>query len=140
MFEYKNARAMSDKDKVFQILCAHCCSVMDGWVPYPSTCIAGCLDWKLSYVRKLLKQLKQEGLIDSDLYVETGTDLDRPILVRGYVLTQAGMKTELYKAAHEKECAICKKCFNFDIGPVMAPDTELSDFLDLIFEQQGGII
>lgn len=112
---------MSDKDRVFSILCSHCCSVMDGWVPYPSTCIAGSTGWKLSYVRKLLKQLKQEGLIDSDLYVETGHDLDRPILVRGYVLTPVGMKTQAYKLAWEEERKACQECFNIDIGSIKDP-------------------
>jgi hypothetical protein len=109
---------MTDKDRVFQILCDHFCSIMDGWVPYPSTCIAGSTGWRLYYVRKLLKELKQEGLITSDLYVETGEDLDRPILVRGYTLTPAGMKTQAYKLAWEKEREICKQCFKFDIGPI----------------------
>ena len=109
---------MNDKDRVFSILCSHCCSIMDGWVPYPSTCIAGATGWKLSYVRKLLKQLKQEGLIIPDLYVETGDDLDRPILVRGYTLTKEGMKTQTYRLAHEVERKICQECFKFDIGDV----------------------
>ena len=56
---------MRDKDRVFQILCDHYCSIMDGWIPYPSTCIAGSTGWRLAYVRKLLKELKKEGLIDS---------------------------------------------------------------------------
>ena len=122
---------INDKDRVFQILCDHYCSVMDGWVPYPSTCIAGSTGWRLYYVRKLLKQLKQEGLITSDLYVETSGDLDRPILVRGYTLTPAGMKTQAYKLAWEKEREACKQCFQFDIGPVKEFSNEVDDLFDL---------
>lgn len=109
---------MTDKERVFSILCSHHCSVMDGWIPYPSTCIAGSTGWSLYKVRKHLKELKQEGLIASDLYVETSQDLDRPILLRGYTLTPAGMRTEAYRAAHEVERKICKECFKFDIGDV----------------------
>ena len=120
---------MSDKDKVFEILCQHCVSVMDGWVPYPSTCIAGSLGWKLSYVRRLLKQLKQEGLIDSDLYVETGSDLDRPILVRGYVLTKKALDTKQYETAWETERQACLECFKFDIGPANKKVVDEESFL-----------
>lgn len=89
---------------------------MDGWIPYPSTCIAGTTGWRLYYVRKLLKELKQEGLIDSDLWVEPGDE--RPILVRGYVLTEKGKNTDEYRQAWERERQLCKECFDFDIGEV----------------------
>ena len=107
---------MNDKDRVFYKLCQHCTSIMDGWIPYPSTIIADTTGWKLSYVRKLLRELKQEGLIESELYVDNGEE--RPILVRGYVVTEKGRKTELYKVAHEIERKICKECFDVDIGDV----------------------
>lgn len=107
---------MNDKNRVFQLICNHYCSIMDGWVPYPSTIIASITGWRLYYVRKLLKQLKQDGLIESALYVETGEDLDRPALIRGYTLTETGKKTINYKIAYERERAICKECFNMDIG------------------------
>lgn len=121
---------MNDKARVFDILCQHCCSIMDGWIPYPSTCIAGITGWRLYYVRKLLKELKQEGLIDSDLWVEPGEE--RPVLVRGYIVTEKGKQTDAYKLAHEVERKICKECFDIDIGEVNYwPDVEKEfDWLD----------
>lgn len=107
---------MSDKDRVFYMLCQHCSSIMDGWIPYPSTCIAGTTGWRLYYVRKLLKELKKDGLVDSELYVERGEE--RPILVRGYIVTEKGKKTNEYRLAHEVERKICKECFGIDIGDV----------------------
>lgn len=107
---------MMDKDRVFNILCQHSCSIMDGWIPYPSTCIAETTGLKLYYVRKLLKELKQEGLIDSDLWVEQGEE--RPILARGYIVTEKGKKTNEYQLAHEIERKICKECFDIDIGEI----------------------
>ncbi len=107
---------MRDKDRVFNILCQHCNSIMAGWIPYPSTCIAETTGWRLYYVRKLLKELKQEGLIDSDLYVDQGEE--RPILIRGYVVTEKGKNTNEYRLAHEVERKICKECFDIDIGEV----------------------
>lgn len=118
---------MSDKDKVFSILCEHCCSIMDGWIPYPSTCIHENMPYISLYaVRKYLKELKQEGLITSNLYVEYGED--RPILIRGYTLTEAGKNTNEYKLAHETERSICRECFNIDIGEA---DEKLDCFADL---------
>ena len=106
---------MNDKSKILFILCQHCCSIMDGWIPYPSTCIHANMPYLTLYgVRTYLKQLKQEGLITSDLYVEHGEE--RPILIRGWTVTKEGMKTTEYKLAYELEKARCKECFNFDIG------------------------
>lgn len=119
---------MSDKDRVFELMCHHCVSVMDGWVPYPSTCIAYTTGWKLSYVRKLLKQLKQEGLIESSLFVDTDPDLDRPALIRGYVVTKAGTDTKIYELAWEAERKACQECFKFDIGPVCEDEEDIYEF------------
>jgi NMD protein affecting ribosome stability and mRNA decay len=119
---------INDKDKIFSILCRHCCSIMDGWIPYPSTCIHEQIPSITLYaVRKHLKTLKQEGLIDSDLYVDQGEE--RPILIRGWVVTKEGMKTNEYKLAHEIERQICKDCFDIDIGDVK---TEFDNWLESI--------
>jgi hypothetical protein len=67
-------------------------------------------------VRKYLKELKATGLIDSDLYVDQGEE--RPILVRGYIVTPEGRNTKEYEMAHELERRICKECFDIDIGDV----------------------
>lgn len=107
---------MVDKNSIFYVLCRHSVSIMDGWIPFPSTCIAQVTQIDLKTVRKELKRLKKEGLVDSDLYVEMGEE--RPILVRGYIVTKKGMETEEYKHAHEMERRICKEVFDFDIGEV----------------------
>lgn len=121
---------MTDKDIIFQHLCRHYCSVMDGWIPYPSTVLQRQLPHLSLYkVRKYLKELKSEGLIVSDLYVDMGDD--RPILIRGYTLTVAGRNTEMCKQAHEEERELCKKCFHFDIGPAKNYSVEVDDLFDL---------
>lgn len=117
---------MNDKDKIFSILCRHCCNIMDGWIPYPSTVIHSQIPSITLYaVRKHLKALKQEGLITSDLYVDHGDE--RPILIRGYVVTEKGRNTNEYRQAHEIERRICKECFDFDIGDV---DTHWNNLFD----------
>jgi hypothetical protein len=106
---------------------------MDGWIPLPSTVIHTQIPSITLYaVRKHLKALKQEGLIDSDLYVDQGEE--RPILVRGYVVTEKGRKTNEYKLAHETERRICKECFDIDIGDVNWDP--LCDFEKLFEETQ----
>ena len=105
------------KDRIFYILCRHSCGIMDGWIPLPSTAIHTQIPSTTLYaVRKYLKALKQEGLIDSDLYVEQGDE--HPVLIRGYVVTEKGRKTDDYRLAHECERRICKECFDIDIGDV----------------------
>lgn len=106
---------MNDKSKIFSILCEHSCRIMDGWIPYPSTAIQASMPSLTLYsIRKYLKELKNEGLIDSDLYVEQGEE--RPILIRGWVVTDKGKLTAEYKLAHEVERRICRECFELDIG------------------------
>lgn len=120
---------MNDKAKIFSILCRHCCSIMDGWVPLPSTFIHTQIPSITLYaVRKHLKALKHEGLIDSDIYVEQGEE--HPILVRGYIVTENGKKTAEYKLAHEIERKICKECFDIDIGEVYSTLADLEKELD----------
>ena len=117
---------MNDKAKIFSILCRHCCSIMDGWVPYPSTIIHEHIPSITLYdVRKHLKLLKQEGLIDSVLWVDQGDE--RPILIRGWTVTEKGRKTNEYHLAHELERSICKECFDYDIGDV---DTHWDNLLN----------
>ena len=123
---------MRDKARVFDIICQHCVSIMGGWIPYPSTCIAKTTGWRLYYVRKLLKELKHEGLIDSDLYVDQGEE--RPILIRGYVITEKGKDTDEYRMAWETERRICKECFNIDLGDVDHEGNTLDDLEKMFTE------
>ncbi len=118
---------MYDKSKIFSILCNHSCNIMDGWIPLPSTVIHTQIPSITLYaVRKHLKALKQEGFIDSDLYVEQGEE--HPILVRGYIVTEKGKDTEEYRTAWEVERRICKECFDIDIGDVDEHWNILADF------------
>lgn len=122
---------MNNHNPILYSLCSHCVSIMDGWIPYPSTCIARSTQLDLKTVRKELKRLKKDGLIDSDLYVDTDSELERPILVRGYIVTEKGKQTEEYKHAHELERRICKEIFNFDIGEVGHLDTLLENNVEV---------
>jgi hypothetical protein len=105
---------------------------MDGWIPLPSTVIHTQIPSITLYaVRKHLKALKQEGLIYSDLYFEQGEE--RPILVRGYVVTEKGKNTSDYRLAWEIERRICKECFDIDIGEADCSNL-LDDFEQLLYE------
>lgn len=101
---------------------------MDGWIPYPSTAIHAQMPYITKYaVCKHLKALKQDGLITSDIYVEQGEE--RPILVRGYTVTEKGKNTPEYRLAYETERRICKECFDFDIGELRLVDGKEVDLL-----------
>lgn len=103
------------KITIFWYLCNHYCSVMDGWVPYPSTLLHRHLPQLSTYkLKKYLKELKEEGWITSDMYIEQGDE--RPIIIRGYTITDKAMHTFIYRSCHERERRLCKKVFDFDIG------------------------
>lgn len=95
-------------------LCRHHMSLIDGWIPYPSTCLSKVCGLTLYQTRKELKKLKEQGFVTSERYCEVGEDGN--ILIAGYVITDKAKKTEEYKKAYEEECALCKECFGFDIG------------------------
>lgn len=98
---------------VLYALCRHCVSIMDGWIPYPSTCIADTLNMPLGKVRYQLKKLKAQGLVVGDRYVDKSED--GVILVNGYTLTEKGKHTSEYAEAEEVERKVCKECFGIDI-------------------------
>lgn len=107
-----------DKNSLFYIICRHGVSIMDGWIPVPSTWLSHLTGMSLYQTRKKLKELKEQGLVDSDLWVEPGEE--RPILVRGYIVTEKGKQTEEYREAYEEERELCKKCLHIDIGEMDA--------------------
>lgn len=105
------------KITIFWYLCNHYCSVMDGWVPYPSTLLHKHLPQLSDYkLKKYLKELKEEGWITSDMIIEEG--YEHPWIIRGYTITDKARNTFIYKSCHERERRLCKKVFDFDIGPV----------------------
>lgn len=100
-------------NKVLYHLCRHCVGIMDGWIPYPSTCLARVCEMSLYQTRKELKKLKEQGLVVADRYCEIGED--RNYLISGYTITEKAKETEEYKMAFEEERKICQECFNIDI-------------------------
>lgn len=109
---------MVDKNSIFYLLCRRSVSIMDGWVPTPSTLLSHLTGMSLYKTRKKLKELKAQGLVDSDLWVDHNEE--RPILLRGYIVTEKGKQTEEYREAYEEERELCKKCFHIDIGEMEA--------------------
>lgn len=97
-------------------LCRHCVSMMDGWMPYPSTVLADCCSKTLYQTRKELKRLKALGLVISDRYIDKDPEWDRPIIINGYTITDQAKSTQEYKAAFDKERAICMEAFGVDIS------------------------
>lgn len=102
-------------DEIFYKLCRHCVSIMDGWHPYPATCIAETLGISVPKVRYHLRKLKEEGLVRS--CYEGGMTEDGVIFcLHGWEVTRKAFDTEEYKKAFEEERELCKKCFGIDIG------------------------
>ena len=94
-------------------LCLHCVSIMDGWLPYPSTALSKVCGMSLYKTRKELKKLKEQGLIESCIHI---SDDEEFFILRGYTITEKGRKTNEDEKAWQKEKEICMECFGIDIG------------------------
>ena len=101
-------------DKILYDLCQACVSIMDGWHPYPATCIAERLNQPVGKVRYHLRKLKKDGLVYS--FHEGGmTDDGAVFCSQGWGITEKAKDTEEYKKAYKEEVELCKKCFGIDI-------------------------
>lgn len=102
-------------DNILYALCRHCVSIMDGWHPYPATCIAQNLNMSVHKVRYHLRKLKIEGLVES--FRENGLTEDGEVFcLWGWRITDKTINTLEYKKAFEEERKLCKKYFDVDIG------------------------
>ncbi len=97
-------------------LCRHCVSIMDGWYPFPSTCLSQVCEKSLYQTRKELKKLKERGYVVADRYCEVGED--RNYLISGYTITDKAKTTEEYKTAYNEEAEICRECFNIKVEDI----------------------
>ena len=101
-------------NEILYVLCRHCVSIMDGWVPYPSTLMAEQLNISIGKVRYQLKKLKEKGLVESCRYGGQTED-GEVYCINGFRTTDKAKETIEYKKALEKEAQICKECFDIDI-------------------------
>ena len=87
---------------------------MDGWHPYPATCIAQNLNMSVHKVRYHLRKLKIEGLVES--FRENGLIEDGAVFcLWGWRITDKAINTLEYIKAFEEERKLCKECFDIDI-------------------------
>ena len=101
-------------NEILYRLCRHYVSIMDGWIPFPSTCLAQVCEMTLYNTRKELKKLKEQGYVVSDRYCEMTEEGN--CLINGYTITEKAKETEEYKKAYDEERELCKQCFEIDIG------------------------
>lgn len=100
-------------DVLYQ-LCRHNVSIMGGWHPVPARLIAEHLNLTTNQARYRLRKLKQAGFANT--FSELLGDEERMIPYHGWTITDKAKETEEYKKAWEEERALCKKCFDMDIG------------------------
>lgn len=102
-------------DEILLKLCRHNVSIMDGWHPFPATCISRELGISIGKVRYHLKKLKEKGLVES--VCEGGMTEDGEVYcLHGWHITDKAKETSEYKEAARKERDICMKCFGWDCG------------------------
>lgn len=106
-----DADARKMKIKVFAALCGHALNIMDGWVPFPCTVIAWKLNTSVYQVRKAMKSLVSEGLAQRSSCVLDREECALPY--HGFTITDAAMKTAIYRYKARKEARLCAECFGF---------------------------
>lgn len=102
-------------NEVLYRLCRHCVSIMDGWIPYPSTILSEICELSLYKTRKELKKLKEQGLVISERYC--AVEEDGNCLVSGYTITEKAKETEEYKKAFAEERKLCQEVYGWDMFP-----------------------
>ena len=103
-------------DDVLYHLCRHSVSIIDCYIPFPSTAISEAIGESLYQTRKKLKALKEQGLVESTRYCQV-TEYGN-YLLSGYEITEKAKSTPEYEMAWNEERELCKEVFGFDIGEV----------------------
>ena len=95
---------------VFREICRHDNDLMSSWVPLPATVIAKCLNISLYQCRKQMQRLVRDGLAVrsscAPLYVE-----DCTLPYHGFLITEKGRDTDIYRYCALKSARICAECF-----------------------------
>ena len=102
-------------DVLYQ-MCRYCIQITDGSRPVSSNTIANSLGLTRNQARYRLRKLKQLGLVESCCEVLKDDDGYRLLPFHGWRLADKAKETEEYKKVWEEERALCKKCFDMDIG------------------------
>lgn len=104
-------------DEILYKVCRFSVSIMSGWHPYPATAIAKSLGISVHKVRYHLRKLKAQGLVKS-IHEGGMSEYGDVFCYWGWTITDKARSTEEYKKAYAEERALCKKCFDIDIGEV----------------------
>lgn len=82
--------------------------------PVSSRSISFELNLTVSQTRYRLRKLKKLGYVETTSEFVISEDCNLPY--HGWTITDKAKETEEYKKAWEEERALCKKCFDMDIG------------------------
>lgn len=94
---------------ILYILCCHYLNMIDGWIPYPARKIADQTGLNLTAARKGLRQLKEQGYVDTTcVYLNNNTP---SFPYRGWTITEKAFETDEYKKAVKEEKQLVKKVF-----------------------------
>lgn len=106
-------------NEILYILCSHQLNMIDGWIPYPARKIAEQTSINLTAARKGLRQLKEQGYVDSTC-VYLGTDAltsdHEGFPYRGWTITEKTFQTDEYKKAAKEEKRIIEEVFGNTTG------------------------
>lgn len=102
-------------NEVLYEMCCYYISANDcSTVPVSSRSVSFCLNLTVSQTRYRLRKLKKLGYVEMASGFVISEDCRLPYY--GWTITDKAKETEEYKKAWEEERALCKKCFDMDIG------------------------
>ena len=106
-------------NEILYAICRHYVNIIDGRLPYPARKIAEQTGLNLTAARKGLRQLKEQGYVDSTC-VYLGTDAltsdHEGFPYRGWTITEKTFQTDEYKKAAKEEKRISEEVFGNTTG------------------------
>ena len=99
-------------NEILYILCCHQLNMIDGRIPYPARKIAEQIGLNLTATRKGLRQLKEQGYVDSTcvyLCADALTSDHEGFPYRGWTITEKTFQTDEYKRRQKKRNGSSKK-------------------------------
>lgn len=103
-------------NEILYAICRHYVNIIDGWIPYPARKIAEQTGLNLTAARKGLRQLKEQGYIDSTcVYLGPNalTSDHEGFPYRGWTITEKAFQTDEYKKAAKEEKQIIEDVFGY---------------------------
>ncbi len=119
------------KESLLRLMCDVSVGIMNYTDLISIPAIADYFNTTKYQVRKLMKELQREGLVESGIESCYSDYCEQYFIIRGFRVTKTGMETDVYKQADKRENEIIEK--------VWGSRTRMIDFDDMVNELNNDI-